>query len=553
MPKKKVSTVETQKKEKIFYYEIIGIVCLIISAFSFTKLGLFGTYLMLTFRLLFGDWYFIFTFLLFIYGLYCLLVHKRLKVVSIRFLGIFLITLSLIVLSHFSMFKYIKSFDDNHLKLMFNLYLSYFKDNVPSKMIGGGIIGGTIFHLCYYLFSSIGTILLMIFVLFVGIVFVCKKTFKDFVLMIKNFFVKVFNIIINIFKKLKKDAESIDEEYKNNKNKKRYFNKSMLVNYKFDNTDELNNIKNNIILIKKTLEELEVMYKKIDYLLGFHISSIYVYILYEFDFSYLYDKLNKYIKNKYLIKYNPDECKIIIEINNLVPRFLNFKYALKNTDDFVIGIDEYNNLIKVDNNILILGNDLDIRKYLESLVLYPMFSKNNRNDEIYLFDLYNKMSDLSKYVDKYFTSFLEIGSMNEDIEKVLNELNDTHYPNIEKYNLNNQTKFNKKFIFINGLEKILSHTRITEKFEYLLRLSVQTGYYFIVTYSSNSILSSNILSLFEYKIMLQYQNQVAGELIPESYFKVINSNVEGFIKWRDLIIRMCLLKITEEEKKNMKI
>ena len=94
MPKKKVSTVETQKKEKIFYYEIIGIACLIISAFSFTKLGLFGTYLMLTFRLLFGDWYFIFTFLLFIYGLYCLLVHKRLKVVSIRFLGIFLITLS---------------------------------------------------------------------------------------------------------------------------------------------------------------------------------------------------------------------------------------------------------------------------------------------------------------------------------------------------------------------------------------------------------------------------------------------------------------------------
>ena len=212
-----------------------------------------------------------------------------------------------------------------------------------------------------------------------------------------------------------------------------------------------------------------------------------------------------------------------------------------------------NNLIKVDNNILILGNDFDIRKYLESLVLYPMFSKNNRNDEIYLFDLYNKMSDLTKYVDKYFTSFLEIGSMNEDIEKVLNELNDTHYPNIEKYNLNNQTKFNKKFIFINGLEKILSHTRITEKFEYLLRLSVQTGYYFIVTYSSNSILSSNILSLFEYKIMLQYQNQVAGELIPESYFKVINSNVEGFIKWRDLIIRICLLKITEEEKKNMKI
>ena len=59
--------------------------------------------------------------------------------------------------------------------------------------------------------------------------------------------------------------------------------------------------------------------------------------------------------------------------------------------------------------------------------------------------------------------------------------------------------------------------------------------------------------MFEYKVLLQYQNQVAGELVPKNYFKVINSNVEGFIKWRDLVVRMSILKITEEEKQNMKI
>ena len=76
MPKKKITKIETEKKERIFYYEIIAL-------FSITRLGAFGTYLMLTFRLLFGDWYFLMILLLFLYGIYCLLVHKKMKIISI--------------------------------------------------------------------------------------------------------------------------------------------------------------------------------------------------------------------------------------------------------------------------------------------------------------------------------------------------------------------------------------------------------------------------------------------------------------------------------------
>ena len=53
--------------------------------------------------------------------------------------------------------------------------------------------------------------------------------------------------------------------------------------------------------------------------------------------------------------------------------------------------------------------------------------------------------------------------------------------------------------------------------------------------------------------MLDYQNIITSEIVSKDYFKVINSDVEGFIKYKDYLIRICLLKLTEEEKKNLKI
>lgn len=552
MPKKKITKIETEKKERIFYYEILGIICLIIALFSITRLGAFGTYLMLTFRLLFGDWYFLMILLLFLYGIYCLLVHKKMKIISIRYLGIFLILISLMVLSHFAMFKYIKKFEGNQLTTMISLYFNYFKENVPSKMIGGGIIGGIVFYGCYFLFSSIGTILLMAFLFMIGIVFICKKTFKDFIIMIKNFFVNIFKLIRRIITKIKEDAKSLDEDYKTEQKKKR-LSKRLLSNIKVNYEIEKEHVLENLNKIKKVLEELEIMYKEINYIICPNIHSIFINVLYEIDFNYLYEKLNNSLKDKFLIKFNEEDLQIIIEINNLNQSFINFKYCLNNNNKFVIGMDDRKNLIELDNNILIIGNYQKIKEYLQALIIYPLFSKDNKKDEIIVFDLNNNLSSLKEYVTNYFESYLEIGNLNKDIEKVIEQLNNEHYANIEKYNLNNENKINRKYIFINGLEKILAHTRITEKFEYLLRLSIQSGYYFIASYSSNAILSSNILSLFEYKVLLDYQNQIIGELVPKMYFKVINPNLEGFIKYKDYVIRICLLKLTEEEIKSMKL
>ena len=147
MPKEKYQTVEIKNSERIFHYEILGIILIILAMFSIAKLGIVGRYLMLTTKFLFGDWHFLITFLTLAYGIRCIIVHEKLKVGNIRYLGIFLIILSLILLSHFSMHKYVKDFDQSPLKLTISIYFNAFKTESADMIVGGGIVAVSYTHL----------------------------------------------------------------------------------------------------------------------------------------------------------------------------------------------------------------------------------------------------------------------------------------------------------------------------------------------------------------------------------------------------------------------
>ena len=175
MPKLKKPKLDINKKEKAFIYEIIGIVAILLAIIALAKFGLIGKYLVLAFCLLFGDWYFIFIILVGIFGLYCLIFHKKFELKSIRYYGIILILLSMLILTHFSMHEYISNYEGNSLILTFNLYLNYFRTGNTQMIEGGGIIGCIFFYIFYYLLGSVGTIIVSIILFFVGIVFLTKK------------------------------------------------------------------------------------------------------------------------------------------------------------------------------------------------------------------------------------------------------------------------------------------------------------------------------------------------------------------------------------------
>ena len=56
MGKEKKRKEDGDKKELTFYYEIVGIITILISIITLARLGNSGKWLMIFFKLLFGDW-----------------------------------------------------------------------------------------------------------------------------------------------------------------------------------------------------------------------------------------------------------------------------------------------------------------------------------------------------------------------------------------------------------------------------------------------------------------------------------------------------------------
>ena len=108
-----------------------------------------GKYGMLTFRLFFGDWYFIFLLLLGALGVYFLFVHHRFTIKNIRYLGTVMIALAIITLSHFAMHNFVSKYEGNSFKNTILLYFDYFKNGRNDMMIGGGLVGCILFYLLF--------------------------------------------------------------------------------------------------------------------------------------------------------------------------------------------------------------------------------------------------------------------------------------------------------------------------------------------------------------------------------------------------------------------
>ena len=90
MAKEKRLKIESEKRDLTFYYEIVGIVSIIIPILSFARLGLIGFYIMLVFKIIFGDWYFLILLTILCYGFRCLIYHKPMNFKKLRIIRFFI-------------------------------------------------------------------------------------------------------------------------------------------------------------------------------------------------------------------------------------------------------------------------------------------------------------------------------------------------------------------------------------------------------------------------------------------------------------------------------
>lgn len=558
MAKLKKAKLSMNNKEKSFAFEVMGIVSILISLISIARFGFIGKYLVLAFSLLFGDWYFVFIGLVGMFGVYCLVFHKKIEIKSVRYYGIFLILLSLLIITHFGMHEYVSQFEGNALKTTLKIYFDYFKSNSIRMIKGGGIVGCFFFYVFYFLLGKIGTILVSLILMFVGIVFLTKKTIREFVEMIVKFVKKIYLFIQKRFKNVIESVVEISKDYGSKKILKTKKSKLFIKNEKeMMNKEELENCEKIVNILKDAFEHLDVEVLNITYLICEHIIVYFIKTKEEVNYRVLEYSLNGKLNENFLLKYDKFNEQLLLEINKKDPNPLSFKKALKemskDCSSLILGIDDRNLLVEHEGNLLIIGKNKDfVKKYLLSIMCFSKNLKKYKNEELCLIDCYKTFDLTSEFITVIKDlDYLDI--IIEEIDQNLELLNLHHKKDIEEYNLFYQKKIKKKCYFLLGIEEIVYKKGIFDKLLYIVQTGNMAGVNVVLTISQNVHLSSILLSSIEKKVILENDFDFTKSLVDNSYFEILNNNVEGFYKERDLIIRIALLCMKDEEwEKNIK-
>lgn len=546
MAKLKKATLSMNNKEKAFIYEVIGIISLVVSIIAIARFGIIGKYLVLTFCLLFGDWYFIFIILLGFFGIYSLVFHKKIEFKSVRYYGVILILLSLLIITHFNMHEYVNQFEGNNIKMTLNLYFDYFKTNSISSIKGGGIIGCIFFYITYYLLGTFGTILISLIMFFVGIVFLTKKTIREFIETIVNIFKKSILFVKGRFNHVIDNVKEISSDYTKNKKDKQQKNKNTNI-LKKENETQINRCEELKIIIKNTFSMYNIDVINISYLICEHIVVYFIKVDPYVNFNKMEEAFMHNINENFLIKYDKSNDQFIFEINKIKPSSYSFEKAKKeiskNELNIILGLDDRNMIVELEDNLLVVGKNKNIlKKYFSSIIEFCQTQRKFNKNSCIVFDLNNEIN--YEYKTNDLSVFDEII---KEIDNNLQLLNIHHKISIDEYNKSFKQKIKKKYVFIYNAQMVLKSKKYYDKFLYIIQTGKLAGIFLILFISDNLKLPNAFISAVSTKLLLKNDFDSFNNIISPDYYDIINEEVEGFYKDRDLIIRISLLmkKITD--------
>ena len=562
MAKEKKMVLEQNKKELTFYYELIGVITILISLIALARLGVVGYYIMMIFRITFGDWYFAFLLALLLYGIYCLFKHHSISVKNMRSIGVILMMVGILTISHFPMHNYISQFGDNYIKMTFSLYLDYLKNYQEGVIVGGGLIGMLFFYAFYMLFSSIGTIVIVCFLFIVGISFSFNKTIGESFIFFKKITKKVLNGVLKFGKTLKYGIKVTPVSEKKPKKEKRItvdlLTEPYRQNYIITEEKHAVGLKKSISAI---LNNMNVFYDSVSYLVSEHVTTCTINTISNINLDKLYMRLKSVLSERFLITKDIDSPKIKIEIDNVDtnPPFLKTMFILQsnysNNLRLPIGIDTNNEIVELNllerQNVLYIEENIDlVIKVFAGYIIMFMIKLVKIQYQIVLLDIDGQASKLQKndfYVLDYNN---ELVKLKKEVERRLELLNANNCNNIEEYNRKTKEHLDYKIIFILNFEKMLNNQRRFEDLMYLLQMGIKVGYYSFVHYMGEEVLSNVIDSLFEVKMIGKKSNKNGISYLginPENYL----FDDEAFYIYKDELFRFSMAKCTEEEIKKV--
>ena len=541
MAKEKQSHYIQTQRDLTFYYEIVGIISIIIPILGFARLGSIGFYVMLIFKIIFGDWYFLFLLTILLYGLRCLLYHKPMDFKRMRVIGIVLILLGIMILSHFPMHKYIASFDiDNeggYFGKTIGLYLDYFKNYYEGMVVGGGIIGTCFFYMFYSLLSSIGTTLMIIVFIFVGMVFVTEKTINEFLSIIFRRFIWLYKIIQKKFSSFKYEIKVTPEKISRRRIKLSSLKEPELIKYESMELMNANSFKDKL---KTILNKMNIFFGDILITVGYNVTTFLIESTSYIDLSVLNGNIKNISDSNFLIKKDIRSKKTIIEMDNTYQSKVSIKTLLNLQADYE---DDYN--IPIGLTSLKMLKEVDLNSISNVLI---EDSENYSVELIYavitMFHIKNKVKDfrISVFDEEFFlkkvTKKINIDELVSDANYVLNKINHDNAQNIDEYNeRNNKDHFKHQLLIFK--DDVFMKKEYVDKIVFLLQVSNKIGFHIFLITKNKASLDLIFDNYFE--LQLYFKNSLNLEV---SKYLTVN---ECFLTYKGEIERLTPVSISKEE------
>lgn len=414
-----------EEKDYVIFYELLGVFLIVLLFVTLLMIGNIGRYLNIFLRMLIGDFYTIFLVITFIFSLK-LLFKFNTNLLSLRFNGIYLLFISLSLLSHKDIYLYSLNFSNNPITGLFTLYKMYFNSFDPSYVYGGGIILGTIYHLFYFLFQD-ASIIIYFLLLFISIIFLTNNTIKGFFVKLKSFKGINFKKVIDYIKNLQ-----IDKRISIN----------ILTSF-IEEKREPN--KKGIEIVKEKVKNMGLDFNIIDFYVSYSYTSISLdlsidpYIFKDKIEDKLKMNVSVYYKNNLIIEI-PNERRYLLTLKNLITDFgLAIGYSNKK--------EEWR--FSESENIFINGEkDSGIITYVKALIAEVILLTDKK---IIIFDKKKEINVNNKRIASYVDSNSFINEINYLVDSLSNYLviiNDYYSEDLE-YFLRNCVNKNIYAIFIN--------------------------------------------------------------------------------------------------------
>jgi S-DNA-T family DNA segregation ATPase FtsK/SpoIIIE len=178
---KPISTPRTEKFKRELLFEIYGITILALSIIAMASLGAIGRNLTYLARFFVGSYDFLIPLIGVGLGFFVMLKRRWPNDWSPRMTGIVIVLLSLLAFSHFFTFQILMSqgFQGSIMDKTWSILLEERESRLPLD-VGGGMIGGVIFALFYFLFESIGTIVALCALFLCGFLLVTGFSYVKF-------------------------------------------------------------------------------------------------------------------------------------------------------------------------------------------------------------------------------------------------------------------------------------------------------------------------------------------------------------------------------------